>query len=179
MEQNPPLVDKTHFLLRLRLVSKIALIVGGLACLSMVLVLTFITDDSGVNYETIIRSHSLSRQDLGPALLVVGLFLVAFSGVITFLISLYTGFYIAGPLFRFARNLEIFIAEGQVAPIPTREKDQLKQEEQQIKRSIAKLQNHYDALRAATDTALTQLAAQQNPSATIAYLKELERATRL
>jgi cell division protein FtsB len=179
MEQNPPLVDKTHFLLRLRLVSKIALIVGGLACLSMVLVLTFITDDLGVNYETIIRSHSLSRQDLGPALLVVGLFLVAFSGVITFLISLYTGFYIAGPLFRFARNLEIFIAEGQVVPIPTRENDQLKQEEQQIKRSIAKLQNHYGALRAATDTALAQLAAQQNPSATIAYLKELERATRL
>ena len=179
MEHDPHLADKTHFLLRLRLVSRIALIVGGLACLGMVLVLTFITDKSGVTYETIIRSHSLSRQNLGPALLVVGLFLVAFSGVITYLISLYTGFYIAGPLFRFARNLEIFIAEGQVDPIPTRENDQLKQEEQQIKRSITKLQHHYGELRAATDAALIQLASQQNPSAAIAHLKELERAARL
>lgn len=179
MEQELSPADKSHFMLRLRLVSRIALIVGGLACLSMVLVLTFITDKSGVNYETIIRSHSLSRQNLGPTLLVAGLFLVSFSGVITFLISLYTGFYIAGPLYRFARNLEIFIRQGSVAPVPTREKDQLKQEEQLIKRSSIRLQNHYGALRAATGTALSQLAAQQDPSAAIAQLKELERAARL
>lgn len=175
MEQDHSSTDKTHFLLRLRMVSRVALIVGGLACLSMVLVLTFITDQSGVSYDTIIRSYSLSRQHLGPTLLVAGLFLVSFSGIITFLISLYTGFYIAGPLYRFARNLEIFIEQGPVAPIPTRDNDQLKQEEQQIKRSITRLQNHYSALRAATDTALSQLAAQQDPSATIARLKELDR----
>ena len=179
MEQDPSSADKTHFLLRLRLISRIALIVGGLACLSMVLVLTFITDKSGVNYDTIIRSYSLSRHHLGPALLVTGLFLVSISGVITFLISLYTGFYIAGPLYRFARNLQIFIEQGPVAPVPTRKKDQLKQEEQQIKRSITKLRNHYGALRAANDTALSQLAAQQDPSAAIAQLNELERAASL
>jgi len=179
MEQDQLSANKAHFLLRLRMVAKIALVVGGLACLSMVLVLTFITDKSGVSYDTIIRSYSLSRQHLGPTLLVAGLFLVSSSGVITFLISLYTGFYIAGPLFRFARNLETFIEQGPVAPIPTRKKDQLKQEEQQIKRSIIKLQNHYGALRAATDTALSQLAAQQDPSAAIAQLKELDRAARI
>lgn len=179
MELDQSSADKTHFLLRLRLVSRIALIVGGLACLSMVLVLTFITDKSGVNYDTIIRSYNLSRQHLGPTLLVAGLFLVSFSGVITFLISLYTGFYIAGPLYRFTRNLEIVIEQGPVAPIPTREQDQLKQEERQLRLSIIKLQNHYAALRAATDTALSQLAAQQDPTAAIAQLKELDRATRL
>lgn len=170
---------QTDFLLRLRMVAKIALIVGGLACLGLVLALNFITDKSGVNYQTIIHSHSLSRQQLGPALLVAGLFLVSFSGVITWLISQYTSFRIAGPLFRFARNLEMFIEQGPVAPIPTRKEDHLKQEEQQIKRSIAKLQNHYGALRVATDTALSQLAAQQDPSAAIAQLKELDRAARL
>lgn len=179
MEQDQPTSDKTHLLLRLRLVSRIALIVGGLACLSMVLVLTFITDKSGVNYDTIIRSSSLSRQHLGPTLLVAGLFLVSFSGVITFLISLYTGFYIAGPLYRFASNLEVFIEQGLVAPIPTREKDQLKQEERLIRGSITRLQNHYDAVWAATETALSQLEAQQDPSAAIAQLKELDRAARL
>lgn len=179
MEQAQSSADKTHLLLRLRLVSRIALIVGGLACLSMVLVLTFITDKSGVNYDTIIRSFSLSRQHLGPALLVAGLFLVSISGVITFLLSLYTGFYIAGPLYRFARNLESFIEQGPVAPIPTRDKDKLKHEEQLIKRSIVKLQSHYGAMREATETALAQIDAQQNPAAAIAQLKKLDRAARL
>ncbi|MFZ5523861.1 MAG: hypothetical protein ACOY9D_07240 [Pseudomonadota bacterium] len=179
MEQELSSADKSQLFLRLRLVSRIALIVGGLACLSMVLVLTFITDKSGVNYDTIIRSYSLSRQHLGPTLLVAGLFLVSLSGVITFLITLYTGFYIAGPLYRFARNLEIFIEQGPVAPVPTREKDQLKHEEQLIKNSILKLQNHYDAMWAATETALSQLEAQQDPAAAIAQLKELDRAMHL
>ena len=179
MEQDQSSADKTHFLLRLRLVSKISLIVGGLACLSMLLVLNFITDKSGVNYDTIIRSYSLSRQHLGPTLLVAGLFLVSFSGVVTFLISLYTGFYIAGPLFRFARNLETFVKLGPVTPIPTRAKDQLKQEEQQIKHSIIRLQNHYSAMRTATEAALSRLATEQDPSAAIAQLKELDRAARL
>ena len=171
--------DKTYFLLRLRLISKIALMVGGLSCLCMVLVLHFITDNSGVNYETIIRSYSISRQHIGPTLLVAGLFLVAFSGAITFLIALYTGFYIAGPLFRFARNMELFIEHGAVTPIPTRKHDLLKQEEQQIKRSIIKLQKHYDEIRLTADTALFQLATQQNPSVAIAKLKEIDREIQL
>lgn len=171
--------DKSHFLLRLHLVAKIALIVGGVSCLAMVLALNFITDKSGVSYDTIIRSYSLSRQHLGPTLLVEGLCLVAFAGVFTWLVSLYAGFYIAGPLYRFARNLEDFIEQGPITPLPTRQKDKLKHEEQQILRSIAKLQNHYGAMRAATETALAQIDAQQNPAAAIAQLKELDRAVRL
>lgn len=171
--------DKTHFLLRLRLISKIALMVGGLSCLCMLLALNFITDNSGVNYETIIRSYSLSRQHIGPTLLVAGLFLVSFAGAITFLIALYTGFYIAGPLFRFARNIELLIERGTITPISTRKNDLLKQEEQQIKRSIIKLQKHYDEIRLTTDTALSQLATQQDPSVAIAKLKEIDREIHL
>lgn len=145
----------------------------------MVLALTFITDKSGVSYDTIIRSYSLSRQHLGPTLLVEGLCLVAFAGVFTWLVSLYAGFYIAGPLYRFSRNLEDFIEQGPITPLPTRQKDKLKHEEQQILRSIVKLQNHYGAMRAATETALAQIDAQQDPAAAIAQLKELDRAARL
>lgn len=171
--------DKSHFLLRLHLVAKIALIVGVVSCLAMVLALNFITDKSGVSYDTIIRSYSLSRQHLGPTMLVGGLCLVSFAGVFTWLVSLYAGFYIAGPLYRFARNLEDFIEQGPITPLPTRQKDKLKREEQQILRSIVKLQSHYGAMRAATETALAQIDAQQDPSAAIAQLKELERAARL
>jgi len=110
---------------------------------------------------------------------VEGLCLVSFAGLFTWLVSLYAGFYIAGPLYRFARNLEDFIEQGPVTPQPTRKKDKLKHEEQLILRSIVKLQNHYGAMRAAIDTALAQIDAQQDPSDAIAKLKELDRAARL
>jgi len=167
------------FLLRMRLVAKITLVVSAVSCLGILLVLTFITDDSGTSYSTVIRSHSLSRQHLAPALLVAGLFLVLFSVVVTRLVSNRTSLYIAGPLYRFARNIETFIKQGPVTLVPTRQKDCLKQEEQQIKRSIAKLQAHYDTMLAATETALGQIDSQQNPAAAIAQLKELDRAARL
>ena len=169
--------NEPRFLLHLHLVAKIALIVGAVSCLGMLLVLTFITDKSGASYGAIIRSYSLSRQHLGPTMLIAGLFLVSFSGVITWLISLYASFYIAGPLYRFSRNLETFIAQGPTTPVPTREKDHLKQEEQQIKRSIAKLQQHYGEMRAAAEEALSQLDSQSAPA--IAKLKELDREAHL
>jgi len=174
-----PTEDNKHLLLRVRLVSRVALFIGMLACLSMVLVLAFITDQSGVSYDTIIRSYSLSQEHLVPTLLVAGLLLVTLSGVITFVISLYTGFCIAGPLYRFARNLEMFIEQGLVAPVPIRAKDQLKQEERQIMHGITRLKNHYGAIHATAEAALMKLAAQQDASAEIAHLKELEREVRL
>ncbi|MEW6314495.1 MAG: hypothetical protein AB1513_10740 [Pseudomonadota bacterium] len=169
----------SRFLLHLRLIAKIALIVGAASCLGMVLALSFITDKSGSSYGDIIRSYSLSRQNLGPTLLIAGLFLVSFSGIVTWVISLYTSFYIAGPLYRFARNYELFIEKGPTTPVPTRKTDQLKNEEQQIKQSIVRLQEHYHAVRHAADTALAQLATRENPDAAIAQLKELDRAARL
>lgn len=171
--------NETYFLLRLHLVAKITLIVSAAFCLGILLALAFIAGDSGIGYGAIIRSHSLSRQHLTPTLLVVSLFLVLFSGAAIWLISHRISFRIAGPLYRFARNLEIFIEYGPVAPVPTRESDHLKQEERQIQRGIARLQAHYGAMRAATETALAQIDSQQNPAAAIEQLKELDRATRL
>ena len=171
--------DGTHFLLRLRLVSKITLIVRAVFCLGILLVLTFITDDSGIGYSTIIRSHNLNRRYLAHALLTAGVFLVPFSIVVTWLISRRISFHIAGPLYRFARNLETFIEHGPVIPVPTRKSDHLKQEERQIKHSIARVQAHYGAMRAATEAALAQINSQQFPAAAFAQLKELDRAARL
>ena len=171
--------NESHFLLRMRLVAKITLIVSAVSCFGILLTLTFISGDSGVSYGTTIQSFSLSRKHLAPALLIAGLFLVLFSGIIIRRVSHRTSLNIAGPLYRFACNLKTFIEHGLATPVPTRQKDSLKQEEQQIKRSIAKLQAHYDAMRAATETALAQIDAQQNPADAIEQLKELDRAARL
>lgn len=171
---------ESYFLLRMRLVAKITLIISAASCLGTVLALFFITGDPGNSYGTIFRSYSLSRQYLAPALLVVGLVLVLLSGVVIWRVSHRTSFHIAGPLYRFARKLETLIDEhGLATPVPKGQEDCLKQEEQQINRSIARLQAHYSAMRAATKTALAQIDAQQPPAAAIEQLKELDRATRL
>lgn len=166
-------------MLRMRLVARITLIVSAMSCLGILLALAFITGDPGASYGTIIRSHSLSRQYLAPALLIAGLFLVLLSGIVTRRVSHRTSFRIAGPLYRFACNLETFIEHGLTTPVPTRQKDYLKREEQQIKRSVARLQAHYGTMRAATEAALAQIDSQQNPAAAIEQLKELDRVTRL
>ena len=165
---------------RLNLVGKVALMVGAVACAGLVLVLLFITDKSGTNYGEIIRSNNFTRQSLGPAMLVAGLILVAFSAVITWLVSLYSSFRIAGPLFRFARNLEAMIENGPSAPVPIRRKDRLQVEGQQLARSTASLQAHYGAMREAADRAATLLESSDDGAkailpAEIAKLKEFDR----
>jgi hypothetical protein len=164
----------------LNLVGKVALMIGALACFGLVLVLLFITDKSGASYGEIIRSNNFTRQSLGPAMLVAGLILVAFSAVITWLVSLYSSFRIAGPLFRFARNLEAMIESGPSAPVPIRSKDRLQVEGQQLARSTARLQAHYGAIRDVADRAVALLDSNDNGAremlpVEIAKLKEFDR----
>ncbi|MDO8413617.1 MAG: hypothetical protein Q7S51_07510 [Gallionellaceae bacterium] len=168
---------RRFLLLNLRLVAKIALVVGILALVGMVLVFVLITGKSGDSYGAISRSYSLSQQNLAPTLLIAGLFMVALSGFITWLSVLYTSHHIAGPLHAFARNFEALIKHGAAIPVAIRSKDQLKQEEQNLQRSVAQLQQHYGEIRKAAETALAQL--DTHPAAAISKLKELDRATQL
>lgn len=179
MTQDQTSGNESYFLLRLRLVTRVTFFVSAMFCVGILLALAFITSDSNAAYAAAIRSLSLSLLYLGPTLLVASLLLMLFSSVATRLISHRASLHVAGPLYRFARNIESFIENGPVTPVPTRQEDQLKPEKQQIERSITKLQAHYDALRVATETALAQLDSQQSPAAAIAQLKELDRATRL
>ena len=125
--ENPqPTIFQWHF------IAKIALLLAAVTCLGAVLVLHFITGDAGQNYADMARYFSASRKNIGPTMLVAGLILISFTSLITWMMTLYASFYIAGPLFRFARNLEILIEHGPTSPIPTRKTDRLKNEEQQI-----------------------------------------------
>ena len=90
----------------LRWVAKIALSVGALAGVGLLLELFLITDGKGTEYGWIILSNNLTRENLGPAILIFGLAMTVLASVITWLISLYGSFLIAGPLFRFAQNLK-------------------------------------------------------------------------
>lgn len=167
----------------LKRVAGIALSVSVAACAGMLVVLLLVTDDTGTHYGQIISTYSLTSQHLGWSLLVFGLAIVAFAGVTTWLISLYSSFRIAGPLYRFSRTLETGIEHWPAAPLPIRRTDQLHPEWKALNIGVAAVRGHYDDLRRALEAAERSL--QKGPAGeaplnqAIARFKEIERRVRL
>lgn len=148
-----------EFLFHLRWVSKIALWVGATAAIGLIVVLFFITGDAGTAYEELIQSRNLAQRQLGPALLIGGIFLVSFGALLTWLITLYSSFRVAGPLFRLTRNLEASIGHRPEKPTPIRAADRLHAEAALLESSLCVLADHYMGLRDEVDLALQQVEA--------------------
>lgn len=165
----------------LKLVAKISLAVGAAAVLVLLAALTLITGDTGESYGAIIRSQSLTRQQLGPAMLVGGLLLVAVAGFITWLIALYTSFRVAGPLYRLAENLKLARASNSIELIGLRKGDALFKQADGINHAVSNLRQHYGDLKIAADAASSALVAgdaARYADAT-ARLKELDEKVRV
>ena len=167
----------------LKRVAGIALSVSVAACAGILVVLMLVTDDRGISYGRIIGTYSLTSQNLGWSLLIFGLAIVAFAGITTWLISLYSSFRIAGPLYRLSRNLEMGIGQGPAVPLPIRRADQLHEEWKALSVSVSAVRRHHDDLRRALEEAERALqlgpAGDVSLSQAIAKLKETERRVRL
>jgi hypothetical protein len=161
----------------LKLVAKIALSIGVAAGAGLMVVLHLLKKD-GVVYGQVISEYSLAQQQLGPALLVLGLMGVAFAGVTTWLIALHSSFRIAGPLFRFARNLELEIKQGPTALVPIRGTDQLQNEWQEFNASVTVLGGHHAALRAAIRDVAQSLQDPADPAVIKQALDQLQKIER-
>jgi len=144
--RNEPLV-----LFHVKWVAKIALSVGAIAWVGLLLAIFLVTDENGTDYAHIISNHSLTRQNLGPAILVFGLVMVVIASIATWFIALYSSFRIAGPLFRFSQNLKSIIENAFAVPMAIRQTDMLQREWREFDASQAKLREHYGNLREALD----------------------------
>jgi hypothetical protein len=149
--------ESPEILFHLRWVARIALWVGAVAAAALAVMLYLLTDTASWSYSELIKSHSITQHNLGPALLIGGVFLLGFTAVLTWLIALYSSFRIAGPLFRLSRNLEVSIAQGPVKPVPIRESDRLRQEAALLEESLGVLASHYKELREEVDQALVKM----------------------
>ncbi len=175
---------ETPLLFHLKMVAKIALSVSALACAGLLSLLFLLADQGGDSYGQIIGLRSLAGQNLGPALLVFGLALLAFAGVVTWAIALYSSFRIAGPLYRFAQNLEMEIDHGPAEPVAIRRTDQLQREWKEFEASMGALHRHFSDLRQAlaqTERALQAGAEFDAVSLrqTVARLQDVERRVQL
>lgn len=168
----------------LKWLAKIALSVAALAGIGLFLALFLITDGKGTEYGRLILNDNLTRQNLGPAILVFALAMVLIASIITWLISLYSSFRIAGPLFRFSQNLKNAIEHPSSVPMAIRQTDLLQREWTEFEASLATLGEHYHRLREALDQARQTLPEDGEPDLTalrqaVTRLRETERLVQL
>ncbi|HZW12601.1 MAG TPA: hypothetical protein VFF81_05335 [Noviherbaspirillum sp.] len=145
--RNEPLI-----FFHLKLVGKISLGVGTVAVLSLLFSLALVSGENGDSYTEIIRNNSITRAHLASVMLMIGLMLVAIAGVITWLIALYSSFRVAGPLYRFSKNLKLASSSNYAPLVNLREGDSLTEQAEHIKNAVSTLRNHYAQVeRAAAD----------------------------
>lgn len=137
----------------LKLVAKIALAAGMTAVLCLMVALSFLAGSPGESYQAIVRSSAITGESLGPLMLLASLTLVSLVGVLTWLITLYSSFRIAGPLYRFAQNFKLLTKNHSAKLIELRTGDSLRNQEQHVKQAITGLRAHYAAVEHACDQA--------------------------
>ena len=141
-------------------VAKIALLVSIASCATLLITLMFISNDAGESYGAIIYSNSLTRQQLGPAMMIAALVLVTITGLVTWFIALYSSFRIAGPLYRFTQNFKLATSNSSsVEILPIREGDAFQEQAKAVKQAITGLHEHYAAVKNATREVSSALAA--------------------
>ena len=165
--------------LHARLIARIALASGLLAAIVLLALIYALTGGSADDYSALVRSHTLTERNLAPAMLVAGLVLLAAAGALVWLAALYTSFRVAGPLYRFARNMEAACRGGEVTGI--RRRDCLQQTSRQLAGSARRFRAHYEELRAVAARLEQALAAAEaaTPAAAAEIRSAVEELQRL
>ncbi len=134
-------------LYQLQLVSKIALHVSAFAAFTLIGTIYILTDTGEItHYLSSIQSISSMKNLLPKAILISGLIVVVFVGLMTWLISIYSSAKISGPLYRFSKNIELTIEHNSAPHIKIRTHDKLHAEADLLETAIFHLNQHYQAL---------------------------------
>ncbi|WP_428605689.1 hypothetical protein [Sedimenticola sp.] len=134
-------------LFHLKIVLRIAALLTILGALVMVSVVLAVGQTEQQGYLQSLSRLQISQERLMPLVLAAGLFLLTVSAFVTWLIALYSSFRIAGPLYRFTRNLEQELEHSNLErPVPIRREDQLQTSGRLLAESVAALNEHYQEL---------------------------------
>lgn len=105
-------------------------------------------------YNEPISAYTLTDAQSLPSLALAGLIVIASVAVITGFIALYSTFRVAGPLFRFARNIEKAAQSGPKNLTPIRRDDALQEEWLYFEQGAAALNRRYQELDEAIERSL-------------------------
>lgn len=155
---NQPASSPSHALFHVKLVAKLALFTSMIAAIGFAVLLLYLDTDGSDGYRSLVSSFQITRNSLVPAVTLVGLVILSGVGLLTWLIGLYTSFRIAGPLYRFSRNLSATIIGGPGRPLhPIRQHDALHEEAALLQKGVTALQQQYSETNAHIDAALAEL----------------------
>ena len=167
--------------LHLKLVAKVALITGVAAAILLFFLVFFVSEDAGSTYLEIIQDHSITRAHLRPVMTLAALVLLMLVGFVVGFIALYSSFQVAGPLYRFTRNLQSATPLSGHQGI--RHDDALHGVADELHESAQTLEHHYQQLsERITDVLESLTAAEINPdqvSDALDELKAVESSVRL
>lgn len=88
------------------------------------------------SYSDSVQALALTRKNLPWVMLMGGLLLALGTALTTWLITVYSSFRVAGPLYRFARNLETGIRLRQAPRIRIRQSDYLQEESELLEQTF-------------------------------------------
>ncbi|MBF0295645.1 MAG: hypothetical protein HQL96_10700 [Magnetococcales bacterium] len=147
----PPMATK------LLLVARIALLIGVAAALVLYLLLGHWAGEEGMTYQEILSGYLMTRRHLLPVLLLLGLSLIALTGLITWLIASYSIWRVRGPMFWIDLHLGRQVRHGLPTLVLGLEGEPVPLENVQYAVATTRLRDHYEALRASSRQALDQL----------------------
>jgi hypothetical protein len=124
---------------QLRLAARAALGVSLFALLTLMGTLYFLFRGQSDSYYQVIASLTRSQDQLITAMLLGGAIIVLVAGLMVWFIVLYSSARIAGPLYRFTRNVELEINEGLVQTVQLRKGDYLQELSDKLANAVTSL----------------------------------------
>ncbi len=162
-DSGPPTLDPTLSIQnRLRLTARVAVSVSLVGSIVLVVTLYFLLrDQPQESYYQIIQSLTRSKDRLMLAMFAAGTLIVLMAGLITWLITLYSSHRVAGPLYRFSKNLELEIERGPVATTSLRKDDGFQELSNKLSVAADGLTRYYTQQLQAVDEISRNLNAEQ------------------
>ncbi len=140
---------------RLKLIGRLSLWFSLVAAAGL-LGVVWLAGPPAETYLQHVQSLALTQRHLPITMLLCGLLLAVGTGLTTWLIVLYSSFRVAGPLYRFARNLEAGAQTGAVPRIRIRHTDYLQAECRALEEAVAAVEAHRGSLDNALQDALAE-----------------------
>ncbi len=88
-----------------KIVAKISLSICIVTFAILMMVISVVVVDHNGSYNNFIHAQAISQKNIPFIMAIAGLLLILLSALISWSISLYASFKIAGPLYRFSQNL--------------------------------------------------------------------------
>lgn len=159
--------------LPVRLVARTALYTGLMTGIILGLLALMPQLTGGHGYLQILQTEQITPEQLLPAMLILGFSLLCIVAMTTWMVVLYSSFTVAGPLYRFSRDLEVMAGRPGFHGI--RSGDYLQDVSGQLKSSMQTLIDYYGGIYDLADQAMDEVEHVQHQEEITAMAARLQR----